>query len=218
MNPKNIAYILISYGILSFIFTVNENGIPLILGSLFLLGLGLYLLYQTEPKFKAILHSKKLTSLQGSLGVQDNRDLFSQLPLIPLIASFLLLVSLFLPWMAAKASIMAKTQKSPAIGLFDYDDSIVPTLLIVIALAAAFLAFKKVKFAFTVGLLVLLIGIAYLAGWLGRGAGGTGNYGAFGVDVELSLAPQAGLYLLIIASLVYSATTFKFLRSTFGNS
>lgn len=212
MNQKSIAYTLIVYSIISFILVVNENGVALVLGSIGVLAFGLYLLYKVEPQFKGLLHSEKVVGLKGTLVSGGGGKLLSNLPVVPLISALLMLISTFLPWMATEASVGGHAEKSPALGLSDYDDSLVPTFLILLAMAAAFMAFKRVKFAFTAGLVSLMIGVAYIAGWLGRGANAVGSYGGYGVNVEVSLVPQAGFYLLIIASLAYSISTFKFFR------
>jgi len=212
MNQKNIAYILIAYSVISFIFTVNENGIPLVLGSLGLLGFGLYLLYQVEPQFKTLLQSEKIGKLRDSLNLKGSNNQASNLPLTPLIASALILISTFLPWMGAKISSGSNSQKTDALGLFKYDESLMPIVIILLALAAAFLAYRKMKFALMTGVISIIIGIAYIAGWLGKGANAAGSYGAYGMEVEVSLVPQIGVYLLMAASLLYSITTFKFIR------
>lgn len=76
------------------------------------------------------------------------------------------------------------------------------------------MALKNIKFAFIAGAVNFLNGLGYMLGWFG--AGGSGSYRSSfgGGSARASVDPQVGLYLFVLASLVFAIFTLKNLKGT----
>ena len=74
------------------------------------------------------------------------------------------------------------------------------------------MAFKNIKFAFIAGAVNFLNGLGYMLGWFGAGGGGSYSSSFGGGSAKASVDPQIGLYLFVLASLVFVICTFKNLK------
>ena len=74
---------------------------------------------------------------------------------------------------------------------------------LLVALAGGYMVFKKIKFAFIAGALNFLIGLGYMLGWFDGGGSYTSSL------VGISINPKFGLYLFILASIVFMIFTLK---------
>jgi hypothetical protein len=132
---------------------------------------------------------------------------------IALGAAGLAAISVFLPWIEASssASFMGQSASFSSGGVsgISIGGGIFGLLL---ALAGGFMAFKHIKWAFIAGAVNFLNGVGYMLGWFGvSGASYSSSYG--GVSAKASVDPQIGLFLFVIASLVFVIFTLKNLKS-----
>ena len=121
--------------------------------------------------------------------------------------------SVFLPWLEASssASFMGQSTSFSSGGIsgVSIGGGIFGLLL---AIAGGFMAFKHIKLAFVAGAINFLNGLGYMLGWFGAGgASYSSSYG--GVSAKASVDPQIGLFLFVIASLVFVIFTLKNLKS-----
>ena len=218
MNNRTIGYALLGTGLLNLVSTLSEAGTVLLLTSLALLVYGGYTVYRADPRVGEFLQSRNLSAAAGkvNLSAAGFSPAGGKLPVLPLVCSGLMFFSVFLPWMSVKVSGgmggRSMSQTSPSLSGFEYDDSGLMVLVVLLGAAAAFMAYRKMKYAVVCGLVGALLALGYMVGLFGKGAGTTGSRGGFGVSVETSLVPQFGLYLLLLASLGYAFTTFRFYR------
>ena len=83
---------------------------------------------------------------------------------------------------------------------------------LLLAIAGGFMVFKHIKWAFVAGAINFLNGLGYMLGWFGLGGASYSNsYG--GVSAKAGVDPQIGLFLFVIASLVFVIFTLKNLKS-----
>jgi hypothetical protein len=130
---------------------------------------------------------------------------------IALGAAGLAAVSVFLPWLEAtsSASFMGQSASFSSGGIsgISIGGGIFGLLL---AIAGGFMAFKHIKWAFVAGAINFLNGLGYMLGWFGAsGASYSSSYGS----AKASVDPQIGLFLFVIASLVFVIFTLKNLKS-----
>ncbi|XQP84746.1 MAG: hypothetical protein ACOJUL_02265 [Candidatus Pollutiaquabacter aromativorans] len=74
------------------------------------------------------------------------------------------------------------------------------------------MAFKNIKFAFIAGAVNFLNGLGYMLGWFGAGGGASYGSNFGGGSARASVDPQVGLYLFVLASLVFVIFTLKNLK------
>jgi len=132
---------------------------------------------------------------------------------IALGAAGLAVISVFLPWVEASSS--ASIGDYSASYSFGGISGIAiggGVWALLIALAGGFMEYKKVKWTFIAGVINFFIGVSYLFGW--SSAGGfntdvsyTSSFG--GGSAQAGVEPQMGLYLFVLASLVFAITTYK---------
>jgi len=134
---------------------------------------------------------------------------------IALIAAGLAAIAVFLPWVEATSSV----------SFGDYDSSyssggisgisIVGGILgLLVALGGGFMAFKNVKWAFIAGAVNFINGLGYMFGWFGASGGASYSSSFGGGSAKANVDPQVGLYLFVLASLVFVIFTLKNLKST----
>jgi len=87
---------------------------------------------------------------------------------------------------------------------------------IIVAISGMILAIKKIKYAFVTGALNFINGLGYMLGWFGMN-GVTGLNSSFNSSfgdstVKASFDLQIGLYLFVLASLVYVIFTLQYLK------
>ena len=117
----------------------------------------------------------------------------------------------FLPWLEVSSSVSfggySGSYSSGGISGISIGGGIFGLL---VALAGGFMAFKNIKFAFIAGAINFLNGLGYMLGWFG--ASGGSSYG--GGYARASVDPQIGLYLFVLASLVFAIFTLKNLKGS----
>lgn len=132
---------------------------------------------------------------------------------ISLIAAALAAIAVFLPWLKVTASYNAMGQSgsfsSGAILGVHIAGGILGLLL---ALAGGFMAFRQIKWAFIAGAVNFINGIGYMVGWFGAGADAGFTRYSYSSDFgssKASIDPQIGLYMFVIASLVFIVFSLK---------
>jgi len=137
----------------------------------------------------------------------------AKLNYIALGAAGLAAISVFLPWVEASSSASfggySANYSSGGISGISIGGGIFGLL---VALAGGFMAFKNIKFAFIAGALNFLNGLGYMLGWFGAGGGGSYSSSFGGGSARASVDPQFGLYLFVLASLVFVIFTLKNLK------
>jgi hypothetical protein len=133
---------------------------------------------------------------------------------IALGAAGLAAISVFLPWIEASssASFMGQSASFSSGGISGI--SIGGGIFgLLVALAGGFMAFKHIKWAFIAGAVNFLNGLGYMLGWFGAGGGASYSSSYGGVSAKASVDPQIGLYLFVLASLVFVIFTLKNLKA-----
>ena len=147
-----------------------------------------------------------MSNLQQLSGASNNSSK------IVLAAAGLAAISVFLPWLEVSSSASfggySGSYSSGGISGISIGGGIFGLF---VALAGGFMAFKNIKFAFIAGVINFLNGLGYMLGWFGASGGSySSNYG--GGYARASADPQIGLYLFVLASLVFVIFTLKNLK------
>jgi hypothetical protein len=133
-----------------------------------------------------------------------------ELNYVALVAAGIAAISVFLPWVEASSSArfggFNSSWSSGGISGILLGGGIFGLLL---ALAGGFMAFKNIKWAFIFGVINFIDGLGYILGWFGAGVGGSFSSSYGGGRVKASFDPQFGLYLFVLASLVFVISTLK---------
>jgi hypothetical protein len=61
----------------------------------------------------------------------------------------------------------------------------------------------KIKWSFVTGIIAFLLGLAHVMGWMGTGNGVSFTSDYEGAHLSAGVNPQIGLYIFIIASLIF---------------
>jgi len=134
---------------------------------------------------------------------------------IALVAAGIAAIAVFLPWVEATSSASfggySSSFSSGGISGISIGGGIFGLLL---ALAGGFMAFKNIKWAFIAGAINFINGLGYMLGWFGAGGGGSFSSSYGGGSAKASVDPQIGLYLFVLASLVFVIFTLKNLKAT----
>lgn len=146
-----------------------------------------------------------MSNLQQFSGASNNSSK------IALAAAGLAAISVFLPWLEVSSSVSfggySGSYSSGGISGISIGGGIFGLL---VALAGGFMAFKNIKFAFIAGAINFLNGLGYMLGWFGA-SGGSSSGGGY---ARASVDPQIGLYLFVLASLVFAIFTLKNLKGS----
>ncbi|MEI6823771.1 MAG: hypothetical protein WCL51_17720 [Bacteroidota bacterium] len=122
-------------------------------------------------------------------------------------AAVLTAISVFMPWIGVSMSTSIggfnSSFQSQGVAGTHFGDAIIGLL---IALGGGFMAFKNIKWSFIAGVINFLIGIAHMFGWIGESGGFNSAY------AEASIKPQYGLYIFVIASVLFVIATIKYLK------
>jgi hypothetical protein len=133
---------------------------------------------------------------------------------IALIAAGLAAIAVFLPWVEATSSVSfggySGNYSSGGISGISIGGGILGLL---VALAGGFMAFKNIKWAFIAGAVNFINGLGYMLGWFGAGGGASYSSSFGGGSARASVDPQVGLYLFVLASLVFVIFTLKNLKA-----
>lgn len=138
---------------------------------------------------------------------------------IALIAAGLSAIAVFLPWVEASSSASFGGYSA------NYSTGGISGILIgggilglLVALAGGFMALKNIKWAFIAGAVNFIIGLGYMLGWFGAGVGANFSYSFGDGSAKASVDPQVGLYLFVIASLVFMIFSLKNLKAAKAES
>ncbi len=131
---------------------------------------------------------------------------------IAIITAGLAAVSVFLPWLEAStsASFMGQSASYSSGGIAGISTG-GGIWGLLIAIAGGYMALKNIKWAFVAGIVNFITGLGYIVGWFGTKA--NVSYGSDYGSARSSVDPQLGLYLFVIASLVFTVVTLKNLKS-----
>ncbi|KXK40181.1 MAG: hypothetical protein UZ09_BCD002000447 [Bacteroidetes bacterium OLB9] len=136
---------------------------------------------------------------------------------IALVAAGIAALSVFLPWLEISSSASAGGYSA------NYSTGGISGITVgggiwglLVALIGGYMAYKNIKFTFIAGALNFIIGIGYIFGWFGASTGVNGGFNynsSYGnASAQASINPQFGLYLFVLASLVFMIYTFKNLK------
>jgi len=120
----------------------------------------------------------------------------------------LTVISVFLPWVEVSGA------GSP----MDAGETFQPVIIsgisigygiigLLVALLGGFLAYKEYRWTFVAGIVNFINGYGYLHEWFGAGSHDSANYGD--VTSRSSVDPQNGIYLFILASILFIFFTLK---------
>lgn len=135
---------------------------------------------------------------------------------IALAASILAIICIFLPWVEASTSAnfggylggYSSSYSSGGISGISIGGGVFG---LIVALIGGFMVFKKFKYAFIAGIANLFDGLGYILGWFGESVNTSYDSSYFGVSASASVEPQIGLYLFVLASLIFVVfTTLNF--------
>jgi hypothetical protein len=148
------------------------------------------------------------------VGTKFNFNRMKKVNYIALIAAGLAAIAVFLPWVEASSSASfggySANYSSGGISGISIGGGILGLL---VALAGGFMAFKNIKWAFIAGAVNFINGLGYMLGWFGAGGGASYSSSFGGGSARASVDPQVGLYLFVLASLVFVIFTLKNLKA-----
>ncbi len=130
-----------------------------------------------------------------------------------LLAAVVAAIAVFLPWVEGSGSSsygeFSASYSTGGISGFSLGGGLIGLLL---AVAGGYMVAKRIKWAFVAGAVNVLDGLGCMLGWFG--AGGEASFSASfgGASARASVDPQIGLYLFVLASLVFCILTFKDLK------
>lgn len=134
---------------------------------------------------------------------------------IALAAAGIAAVSVFLPWLEPiGTSSFGGVSSSYSLGEMPGISLGYGGIGLTMAVVGGFMAFKHIKWAFVAGIINVIDGLGYLLGWFNVSAESSYNFSSsFGnASASTSITPQFGLYLFIIASIVFVIFTVKDLK------
>ncbi len=223
MDNKTTGYVLSVVGIVNMILFngISYNIIPFIT-FLAISAYGIFLLSKEDTPIKTLfdkIKSNKSLNSQNNTSnpiEPSNENLKnSKVNYIALIAAGLAAIAVFLPWVEASSSASfggySANYSSGGISGISIGGGIFGLLL---ALAGGFMAFKNIKWAFIAGAINFINGLGYMLGWFSAGGGGSYSSSYGGGSAKASVDPQIGLYLFVLASLVFVIFTLKNLKAT----
>jgi len=222
MNKKYIGYIIGITGLLNIIllYRIERNVIPFLT---FLVAIiyGIYLLSKEDTPVKTLFD--KLKNYKDNMGKSNDSasketnivgSSNQKINYIAIVAASLAAISVFLPWVEASSSASfggySSSYSTGGISGISIAGGIFGLLL---ALAGGFMAFKNIKWAFIAGAINFINGLGYMLGWFGAGGGGSYSSSYGGGSARASIEPQIGLYLFVLASLVFVIFTLKNLKT-----
>jgi hypothetical protein len=221
MDKKTTGYVLSVVGIVNIIllYRIDKNIIPF-MSFLTLSAYGIFLLSKEDTPIKTLFDKiksyKNVLSQNNSINPNESSNetlRSSKLNYIALGAAGLAAISVFLPWVEASSSASIggyySSYSTGGISGISIGGGIFGLL---VALAGGFMAFKNIKFAFIAGAVNFLNGLGYMLGWFGAGGGGSYSSSYGGGYAKASVDPQIGLYLFVLASLVFVIFTLKNLK------
>jgi hypothetical protein len=135
-----------------------------------------------------------------------------QINYVALAAAGIAAVSVFLPWLEPSGtSSFGEYSSSYSLGKIPGISLGYGGIGLAMAVVGGFMAFKRIKWAFVAGVINVIDGLGYLLGWFNASA--QSNYSinsSFGnASASASIDPQFGLYLFVIASVVFVLFTIK---------
>ena len=220
MDKKITGYVLSVVGIVNMILLVKlERNIVPFITFLASFAYGIFLLSKEDTPIKTlfdkITSNNQVLSQNNSISPNEPSNVTlksSKINYIALVTAGLAAVSVFLPWVESSGS------SSFGGSITKFSSGGITGIAIgggifglLVALAGGFMAFKNIKFAFIAGALNFLNGLSYMLGWFGAEGGGSysSSFGGFSARASISVHPQFGLYLFVLASFVFAIFTLK---------
>jgi hypothetical protein len=131
---------------------------------------------------------------------------------IAIIATVVVVISVFLPWVETSSSVSYQgyhgSYSSGGINGFASGIGIAGLLL---GIMGGIMAFNRAKYSFVLGLVNVLCGLGDIFGWFSFNGGASFSSSFGGGSVSAKINPQFGLILFVIASLVFTISTLKYL-------
>jgi hypothetical protein len=120
-------------------------------------------------------------------------------------------VSVFLPWAEgnASASMGSLGSYSASTGGISGISLGVGITGLLLGLGALYSSFKRMKFTWILGLVMLVDGIYYLLTMNSAGASGSYSAGGYSASASSSVDPQAGIFLFAASALLLTIFTLK---------
>jgi|SRR5690554_2650350 len=222
MNTKILGYVLSITAILNIILIeyISLNIIPFLT---FILALtyGVYLLSKEDTPVKVLFDKLKTyqdntktssvtTTIESSKTFSGNQ----KVNYLAIVAAVIAVIAVFLPWVEGSSSASvggySASMSTGGVAGIQFGEGI---LALLIALSGGGMAFKNIKWSFIAGALNILIGIAYIFGWFNSLGGASMNSSYGGMSASSSIDPQYGLFIFILASLLFVISTLKYLKS-----
>tara|TARA_B100000900_G_scaffold412127_1_gene433271 strand:+ start:5727 stop:6146 length:420 start_codon:yes stop_codon:yes gene_type:complete len=124
--------------------------------------------------------------------------------------SILCVVSVFLPWAESTASVGSSFGSSSASsGNLSGITLGVGIAGLLLGLGSLYSSFKRLKYTWILGLVMLVDGVYYLLTMNASGVSSSSSYGGASVSVSSSVDPQFGLFIFTISALLLSIFTLK---------
>jgi|GEM_PF-6247630 hypothetical protein len=148
----------------------------------------------------------------------DSNDEFASLQFAlraALTSSFIGFISFFMPWLKVT---YISSQDNSSMYLTNYHEFYSGWMVygaiigMVFSIIGICLSYKKFKYSIFIGIINLLISVSYLFGWLGKGITGGLNLSTDNTIISTEIHPGYGLYLFILAAIIYVISTSKFLK------
>ena len=136
---------------------------------------------------------------------------------IALIAAGIASIAVFLPWveMSSSASIGGYSANYSSGGISGISIG-VGIFGLLLALVGGYMAYSHKKWAFIAGAVNFIDGLGYMLGWFSARGGASYNSSYGSGSAEASIDPKVGLYLFVLASLIFVIFTFKNLKEEKG--
>jgi len=128
-----------------------------------------------------------------------------------LLFSIVCMMSTFFPWAESTASVNMGSfgSSSASTGNLSGITLGVGIIGLLMGLGSLYSSFKKLKYTWIIGVLMLIDGIYYLLTMNSSGVSSSSTYGDYSASVSGSVDPKFGLFLFTISSLLLVIFTLK---------
>ncbi len=128
---------------------------------------------------------------------------------LSILLALVMAISIFLPWVSVSSSVSFGGYNSSfstgGVSGIHFADA---WFALIVAIASGVMAFRKMKVAAVGGVINALIALAHMAGWISYNQGATFNMESQYGNAHSAINSEFGLYILLIASIVFAITTF----------
>ncbi|MDB9954955.1 hypothetical protein OAD49_05300 [Flavobacteriaceae bacterium] len=218
MEKIKLGYILLIGGILNVIFALFDTAFLAIVTFIAAIACGVYLLVNEETAVKIAFEKVKSYKIKDStistISAQEKSNSIF-LPVtkpnyFALGACGVAIISLFLPWIKASASVSGAGigYSSSSVNLSGIVvDTGIPLLLL--SVFTLIMCYKRFKYSSALGLLMLLIGLSLILIYEGSGSSYSASSGGYSSSARSSLKVEFGWLVFLAASLIVTISTVK---------